>query len=158
MWKSNRTWTTTHTHTEPTLIAADNLESPSNLTCMSLDNGRKLEYLREEADATLIPDTAYWKEHHGPLTRAIKPLFAVNLLRSVQWNHRTQQQDNNTTSGVIQKLATPLLGFPAITTVWQCWELKTDIKKLYTKALTGLAIKETNNQRCFWCGKVCGHG
>lgn len=99
------------------MLPGDKSTMLKRLTTLKV-NGLNITFeLDTGADATLIPDTAYWKEHHGTLTRAIKPLFAANLLRSVHWNHRTQQQDNNTTSDVTQKLATPLLSFPAITTL-----------------------------------------
>lgn len=101
------------------------------------------------ADATVIPATTYSKERHGPLTKATIPLCGPSnepLQVKGQFDGVMAYKDRTTTQPVyvVQKLATPLLGFPAISDlkllhlVDNVRELEADMKKLYPKVFTGL--------------------
>lgn len=101
------------------------------------------------ADATVIPGTAYSKERHGPLTKATKPMCGPGnepLKVRVQFNGVMEYKDRTTTKPVyvVQKLATHLLGLPAISDlkllqlVDSVKELEADMKTQYPRVFTEL--------------------
>ena len=113
-------------------------------------NGQQTTFkLDTGADVTAIPAKVYSKKQHGPLTTATKRLLGPgdNALRvSGQFNGIIKYKDQTTEQPVfvIQKLATPLLGLPAIEALHLAYTVDTvqgqtvDIKSLYPKVFTGL--------------------
>nr|XP_057937756.1 cytokine receptor family member b2 isoform X2 [Doryrhamphus excisus] len=115
-------------------------------------NGKNVTFkLDTGADVTVIPAAIYSKGIYGPLTRAEKPLCGPSgetLKVKGQFDAVIKYKDNATTQPiyVVQRLSTPLLGFPAISAlgllhpVDSVKELEADMKKLYPKVFTGLGL------------------
>lgn len=115
-------------------------------------NGKELTFkLDTGADVTVIPATACSTDLHGTLTRAEKPLCGPSgetLKVKGQFTAEMRYKDKTTTQTVyvVQRLATPLLGFPAILAlgllhpVDSVKELEADMKKMYPKVFTGLGL------------------
>ncbi|KAL2104369.1 hypothetical protein ACEWY4_001237 [Coilia grayii] len=113
-------------------------------------NGQDITFkLDTGAEATVIPDSAYSEGWHGPLTKASIPLCGPSsepLKVRGQFNGVMRYKDRTTTQPVyvVQKLATPLLGLPAISdlkllhVVDSVIELEADMKTQYPKVFTGL--------------------
>lgn len=98
---------------------------------------------------TVIPAAAYSEEQHGPLTKAAIPLCGPSnepLKVKGQFNGVMEYKGRKTAQPVyvVQRLATPLLGFPAISglqlmhLIDSVGELEADMKKQYPKVFTGL--------------------
>ncbi|XP_063077523.1 uncharacterized protein K02A2.6-like [Engraulis encrasicolus] len=113
-------------------------------------NGQALTFkLDTGADATVIPSAAYSERLHGPLTKASIPLCGPSnepLQVRGQFNAVMTYKDRTTVQPVyvVQKLATPLLGLPAISdlklihVVDSVVESENDMKKQYSEVFTGL--------------------
>lgn len=84
-------------------------------------NGHDLTFkLDTGADAIVIPSAAYSEKRHGPLTKTYIPLCGPSnepLQVRGQFEAVLKYKDRTTRQLVyaVQKLATPLLGLPAIT-------------------------------------------
>ncbi|TWW58965.1 hypothetical protein D4764_06G0004950 [Takifugu flavidus] len=114
-------------------------------------NGQQTTFkLDTGADVTAIPAKVYSKKkQHGPLTTATKRLLGPgdNALQvKGQFNGTIKYKEQTTEQPavfVIQKLATPLLGLPAIEALQLAYTVDSikeqiDIKRLYPKVFTGL--------------------
>lgn len=113
-------------------------------------NGKDLTFkLDTGAEATAISSAAYSEGLHGPLTKADIPLCGPSnepLQVRGQFKAVIKYKDRTTRQLVymVEKLATPLLGLPAITdlkllhVVNSVRELEVDMKNQYPKVFTGL--------------------
>uniref|UniRef100_A0A3B3C9Q2 Gypsy retrotransposon integrase-like protein 1 n=1 Tax=Oryzias melastigma TaxID=30732 RepID=A0A3B3C9Q2_ORYME len=115
-------------------------------------NGKNVIFkLDTGADVTVIPAATYSKDLHGQLAKAEKALCGPGgeaLKVKGQFDAVMKYKDRTTTQPVyvIQRLSTPLLGFPAISAlgllhlVDSVKELEDDMKKSYPKVFTGLGL------------------